>query len=349
MAVSIGRVFCRLPRISCVVLCFCWPPLEFLLTGSAAMSQTPATPVAAAREFDCVIEPQQIVKLASPVVGMIARLDVDRGDIVRQDQVVGKIADGVEAAALALARARATNDSTVKSAEARLQFLRHKHERLDALHTKFVSSLAALQEAEAEARVAEQQLKEAQLNKEIARLEVTYAEEVLNQRTLRSPINGVVIERLLVPGEYRNDQSRDPHARADRPAEGRSLRAHRILRANPYRQQGRGATRTAGRRDPYRHRHGRRQCARRCERHVRGASGFAEPAFDAAGWDSLPGHIRDASSRRCPGLGSGRCAVEPPELKRQMAALAPVRKSRKPFRLDATQLQQAERSADENG
>jgi RND family efflux transporter MFP subunit len=180
--------------------------LEFLLTGSAAMSQTPA-PVAAAREFDCVIEPQQIVKLASPVVGMIARLDVDRGDIVRQDQVVGKIADGVEAAALALARARATNDSTVKSAEARLKFLRHKHERLDELHTKFVSSLAALQEAEAEARVAEQQLKEAQLNKEIARLEVTYAEEVLNQRTLRSPINGVVIERLLVPGEYRNDQS----------------------------------------------------------------------------------------------------------------------------------------------
>jgi RND family efflux transporter MFP subunit len=181
--------------------------LEFLLTGSAAMSQTPATPVAAAREFDCVIEPQQIVKLASPVVGMIARLDVDRGDIVRQDQVVGKIADGVEAAALALARARATNDSTVKSAEARLQFLRHKHERLDELHTKFVSSLAALQEAEAEARVAEQQLKEAQLNKEIGRLEVAYAEEVVKQRALRSPIDGVVVERLLVPGEYRNDQS----------------------------------------------------------------------------------------------------------------------------------------------
>jgi RND family efflux transporter MFP subunit len=206
MAVSIGRVFCRLQRMRCVALCLCWP-LELLLTGSGAVSQTPAMPVAGAREFDCVIEPQQIVKLASPVVGMIARLDVDRGDIVRQGQVVGKIEDGVEAATLALARARATNDSTVKSAEARLQFLRRKHERLDELHTKFVTSLAALQEAEAEARVAEQQLREAQHNRELARLEVTYAEEVLNQRTLRSPINGVVVERLLVPGEYRNDQS----------------------------------------------------------------------------------------------------------------------------------------------
>ena len=67
--------------------------------------------------------------------------------------------------------------------------------------------LASLQEAEAEAKVGEQQLKEAQLNKEIARLEVAHAEEVLKQRALRSPIDGVVVDRLLVPGEYRNDQS----------------------------------------------------------------------------------------------------------------------------------------------
>ena len=206
MVGSIGRVFRRPRRMVCVALFLFWP-LGFLLGASGAMSQTPATPVAAAREFDCVIEPQQTVKLASPVVGMIARLDVDRGDIVRQGQVVGKIEDGVEAASLALARARASNDSPVKSAEARVQFLGHKYERLKELHTKSVSPLASLQEAEAEARVAEQQLKEAQLNREFARLEVAHAEEVLNQRALRSPINGVVVERLLVPGEYRNDQS----------------------------------------------------------------------------------------------------------------------------------------------
>lgn len=206
MAVSIGELFRRLQRVRRVALCLCCP-LGLLATGSEAMSQSRAMPSAGGREYDCVIEPQQIVKLASPVIGMIARLDVDRGDIVRQGQVVGKIEDGVEAATLALARARATNDTAVKSAEARAQFLRRKYGRLDELHTKFVSSLASLQEAEAETQVAEQQLKEAQLNRELARLEVTHAEEVLNQRTLRSPINGVVVERLLAPGEYRNDQS----------------------------------------------------------------------------------------------------------------------------------------------
>jgi RND family efflux transporter MFP subunit len=181
--------------------------VALLLTTSSGKAQTPPTPAPQASEYDCVIEPEQVVKLASPVVGVIARLDVDRGHIVRKGQILGKLEDGVEVATLALARARATNESSIKSAEARLQFLRLKHGRIDALHTKSVSTLAALQEAEAETNIAEQQLREATLNKEIAQLEVLHVEEIVNQRTLRSPINGVVVERLLVPGEYRNEQS----------------------------------------------------------------------------------------------------------------------------------------------
>ena len=202
---SIGRLFRGTPSIVGAALCL-FGPLQLLLVPSGAMAQTQTTGGAGRNQFDCVIEPQQVVKLASAAVGIIARLDVDRGDVVRQGQLVGKIEDGVEAATLALARARATNDSPVKSAEARVQFLRHKYARLKQLHAKSVSPLSSLQEAEAEVQVAEQQLREAQLAREIARLEVAHAEEVLKQRALRSPIDGVVVDRLLVPGEYRNDQ-----------------------------------------------------------------------------------------------------------------------------------------------
>jgi RND family efflux transporter MFP subunit len=138
---------------------------------------------------------------------VIARLDVDRGDVVRKDQIVGKLDDAVETARLALARARAMNEHVIKSAGARLRFLRRKHERLQDLYSKNVGSLAALQEAETEADVADQQLRDAEMNQLFAQLEVRNAEEVLNQRTLRSPVDGVVVERLLVPGEYRNEQS----------------------------------------------------------------------------------------------------------------------------------------------
>ncbi|TFV39499.1 efflux RND transporter periplasmic adaptor subunit [Bradyrhizobium frederickii] len=205
MVSPIAEIVRRAQRMSCILLCL-YVPAGILLARSGARAETLEIS-AEKREFNCVIEPQQTVKLASPAVGMIARLDVDRGDIVRQGQIIGKIEDGVEAATLALARARATNDAPVKSAEARAQFLHQKHERLRELHTRSVSPLASLQEVEAEVRVAEQQLKEAKLHKELARLEVAHAEEVLNQRALRSPIDGVVVERLLVPGEYRNDQS----------------------------------------------------------------------------------------------------------------------------------------------
>jgi RND family efflux transporter MFP subunit len=189
-----------------IVWCLGWS-LGFLLSSPFAMSENPAPPEAKATEFECVIEPHQVVKLASPVVGVIARLDVDRGDFVRRGQIVGKLEDGVEAAALALARARASNVYTIGSIQARLRFLRRKYGRIDELHGKAISSQAALEEADAEAQVAEQQLKEAELVKELAQLQAQQAEEVLNQRTLRSPVDGVVVERLLVPGEYRNEQT----------------------------------------------------------------------------------------------------------------------------------------------
>jgi RND family efflux transporter MFP subunit len=162
---------------------------------------------AAVPELDCVIEPQQLVKLATPVVGVIARIDVDRGDVVRKGQVLGKLEDGVEQAALKLARTRGTNEFGVKAVKARLDYLRRKNARAGELMSKNIVTQAAAEEADSDANVAEQQLKEAELTLEIARLEVGHAEEALKQRTLISPIDGVVTERLLVPGEYRNEQS----------------------------------------------------------------------------------------------------------------------------------------------
>jgi RND family efflux transporter MFP subunit len=160
-------------------------------------------------ELDCVIEPQQVVKLSTPVVGVIARIDVDRGDVIKKGQDLGKLEDGVEQANLNLARAKATNESGIKAVEARLDFLRKKNARAGMLAAKNAGygSQQALEEADSDANVAEQQLKQAELELEFARLEVGQAEEALKQRRLISPIDGVVTERLLVPGEYRNEQS----------------------------------------------------------------------------------------------------------------------------------------------
>jgi len=158
-------------------------------------------------KLDCVIEPQQTVKLSSPVSGVIDRLDVDRGDIIRSGQIVGKLEDSVENSTLALAKAKASNGYTIAALETKLVFQRRKFERLSKLSDNMFSSVTALEDAESDYLVTEQQLSEAKLNREVAQLDVLRSQDLVNQRTLRSPIDGVVVERLLVPGEYRNEQS----------------------------------------------------------------------------------------------------------------------------------------------
>jgi RND family efflux transporter MFP subunit len=178
--------------------------LGFLLILAAAV---PAVAQTRPTEFDCVIQPQQTVKLATPVVGVIARLDVDRGDVVHKGQVLGKLEDGMEEATLRLAQARASNNFSVKGIQARLDFLRRKNSRAGELAAKSIVAQSAAEETDTDVNVAEQQLKEAQLNIDIARVEVEQAQVNLHQRTLLSPIDGVVVERVLEPGEYRNEQS----------------------------------------------------------------------------------------------------------------------------------------------
>src|SRR3981081_3428985 len=123
-----------------IAWCLCWSVGWALVNVARSDAGAPSGP--STTEFECVIEPQQIVRLASPVVGVIGRLDVDRGDVVRQGQIVGKLEDSVEAARLALARARAANEYIIKTAEARLRFLRRKHARLNELYGKNVGSRA---------------------------------------------------------------------------------------------------------------------------------------------------------------------------------------------------------------
>lgn len=172
-----------------------------LVTSSAA-----AQPIAQ-RRFDCVVEPQQVVKLSSQATGLITRLDVDRGDVIRKGQVLGTLSDEVERANLALARARATNDHDIAGGQARLAYLQRKSGRASQLVTGNLVSRNTSEEAEAEMKVAENQLRLAVLNHQVAQLEVAQAEALLRQRALVSPIDGVVMERLLRPGEFRNDQS----------------------------------------------------------------------------------------------------------------------------------------------
>ena len=75
------------------------------------------------------------------------------------------------------------------------------------LYKKKVLPFGQMDEIETNRALAEMQLQEAAENKKLAELEYKRTVEVVNRMTIRSPVNGVVVERYLAPGEYIENQS----------------------------------------------------------------------------------------------------------------------------------------------
>jgi len=165
---------------------------------------------AAAQEYDCIIEARQVVDIRSPVEGLIERVAVERGESVKKGQVLVTLESGPERAALAVARQRAGAVGAVKSAEAKLDLAAKKANRAEELARQNFISSNALEEARTERSLAESDLKVARENQRLAELEVQRATEVLNLRTIRSPVTGVVVDRYLKTGEMATANVKDP-------------------------------------------------------------------------------------------------------------------------------------------
>jgi RND family efflux transporter MFP subunit len=175
------------------------------LATTPALAQAPE-PVGG-RDFDCLMDAAQRVKLGASVSGLIREVFVTRGDVIRRGQPVAQLAAEVEEANLALARVRAANDAPVLSAEQRAEHARRRAERLARLRTSSAFNERDYDEAATEARVAALALRDAQMNLEAARAELLRAEELVAQRRILSPLDGVVVERHLGAGEYLHDQA----------------------------------------------------------------------------------------------------------------------------------------------
>jgi len=177
--------------------------LAFLMLAAAPV-------LALGQNYDCLIEARQTVEIRSPVEGLLETVTVDRGELVKKGQVIVTLESGPERAALAIARSRAAMTGPVEAAQARVEFAKSKEKRQEELfEQKFVSS-SALDEARTERKLAESELRVALENQKLAQLEVTRAEELLAMRVIRSPFQGVVVERILDPGEFATTNIKDP-------------------------------------------------------------------------------------------------------------------------------------------
>ncbi len=156
--------------------------------------------------MDCVITPYAAVDVSSAVPGVIAAVDVDRGDTVKQGQALARLDDGVEQTSVDLAEARARMETDIHLEQVNLNFDDRKRDRLQALYSHQALSVQDKDRAERDAALSTWKLKQAKDLYHVRQLELRRAEAVLRQKTVLSPINGVVVQRYKSPGEYVENQ-----------------------------------------------------------------------------------------------------------------------------------------------
>lgn len=125
--------------------------------------------------LECLVEPNELVQYSSQVPGILEKVLVERGETVRRGQTLARLKAGLQEAAVELAQAR-------------VDFGRRKLERNEQLIKKQLISAHDRDEIETEVRFAE--------------LELAEAREHLHLRTIKSTVDGVVVQRLGSAGEY---------------------------------------------------------------------------------------------------------------------------------------------------
>jgi len=157
--------------------------------------------VAHAAELDCLIRPRETVSVSPPVDGIVDQVRVDRGDLVEKGTVLAVLESSLEGHAVAIARARAEQDYAINSNQVRMEFGARRFERTDVLYKQNLIPLKEFDEAQTAKLIAEYELVGAKENKRLADLEYERAKAALDLKTIRSPLSGVVVERLRYTGE----------------------------------------------------------------------------------------------------------------------------------------------------
>lgn len=153
-------------------------------------------------QFECLVEPFQVVKVSSPVKGLIETVQVDTSDVVEQGQVLVELESSVEKATVEAARARAKMTGEIGARKADLAFKKRQAKRMLDLFRKKAVSSHEKDQAETDVQLASMELRKAREQNTFAGLELKRAEAIMKERVIKSPISGVVVERLMNAGEF---------------------------------------------------------------------------------------------------------------------------------------------------
>lgn len=158
-------------------------------------------------ELDCLVRPEMYIDLSSPVDSTLKEMFVHTGDPIKKDQPLVQLESSVERAKVKLAELKAASFGEIENKKIQLKYAKRNNMRLQALYDKKSISLYEKDKAETEVALAKIELRKARENKQIAQLNLEKTQAELALRTIKSPINGIVVDSYAKVGESVTDRT----------------------------------------------------------------------------------------------------------------------------------------------
>jgi len=156
---------------------------------------------ASAAELDCLVKPEMYVEVSSPVVSVLEEILVETGDVVRKGQPLAKLEASVEKARVKMAQLQVDHISDIENRKVQLEYKKLNHERMQELRSKKSVPQFEADKAKTEYALAELELAKSREIRIMARANLEMEKSQLALRTIRSPIDGIVVDRYAMVGE----------------------------------------------------------------------------------------------------------------------------------------------------
>lgn len=177
--------------------------LTLIVASASLQAQAPVDRDANQVELNGVIHPSQVVEVSGGVLtGVLEDILVDRGDPVEQGELLAVLDSRLDEANLRLAQARVDLVSALEASLAARDYFAEAYERAQSLYEEGVISVELRDRAEEEALLAESRWRVEQESHTLWRMELERSKVALEMRNITSPLTGVVVDRMVDPGEF---------------------------------------------------------------------------------------------------------------------------------------------------
>lgn len=176
--------------------------MKFPLLLTIAIVLSTSAGVQAQNDIKAFTEPYRSVEIAAAEMGTLADVAVEEGQKISEGDLLANLNEEVLAASLAVAKNMSSAEGELKSARAELRMQKERYDKIVGLQQRRHASQTEVDRAKAQLEIAEAKLESVQDDLRAKKLDIQRIQAQLEQRRLRSPIDGVVTHVFKEVGEF---------------------------------------------------------------------------------------------------------------------------------------------------